>query len=583
VPGLVVAEGCGGSGDRSPAPLRQASPMADPAKRRESYAEYLAFEASSAGKARAVVNRVAIVEVLSDPTAGSPTAATNSPTTGRAAICLDRFRATPPTIPHGHCNLTRGGLQKVPYRVIGARRRIASIQGTKRRRRAPWVRQESACYDRRMQSTARPIAYRADRPFRLLRVCEDVASHPEAPGLPEPETASDWAGVHERLLCLAKQRAANERDVCRWLLAAARLGVHARAGHASLREYADRVLGLNARQTEERLRVGRALTALPVLDAALASGELAWSAVREITRVATPQSEGAWVAWARSRRVHEIETAVTARKPGDSPDDRADPSRLKHRLVFEVRAETMALFRDLQAAVRADLGGDVDDDAMLYELARRALGGPTDEGRASYQVLVTRCDGCGLASIDAGGTSHVVDRLFAETAACDAQELAGAGEGERGSPHVGARPATQAIPPATRRAVMRRDHRRCVVPGCTNHRFLDVHHLDPRSEGGGHAPDRLAVLCGAHHRAVHAGALRIAGGGASGLAFHHADGTAYGGRPSMHAADVVRRVLGTLEHMGFKPTRARALVDAALQAVAPEDTASLLSAALRAS
>ena len=38
-----------------------------------------------------------------------------------------------------------------------------------------------------------------------------------------------------------------------------------------------------------------------------------------------------------------------------------------------------------------------------------------------------------------------------------------------------------------------------------------------------------------------------------------------------------------LEHMGFKPTRARALVDAALLAVAPDDTAMLLQAALRAS
>ena len=62
--------------------------------------------------------------------------------------------------------------------------------------------------------------------------------------------------------------------------------------------------------------------------------------------------------------------------------------------------------------------------------------------------------------------------------------------------------ATQTIPPAVRRQVMRRDRKRCVVPGCTNHRFVDVHHLDPRSEGGGHDPDRLAVLCGSHHRAV---------------------------------------------------------------------------------
>jgi hypothetical protein len=64
---------------------------------------------------------------------------------------------------------------------------------------------------------------------------------------------------------------------------------------------------------------------------------------------------------------------------------------------------------------------------------------------------------------------------------------------------------------------------------------------------------------------------------------HHAGGTAYGARVRLPAVDVVRQVVGMPEHMGFKPTRARALVDAALQAVAPDDAAMLLQAALRAS
>ncbi|MEJ7733478.1 MAG: hypothetical protein WKG00_30320 [Polyangiaceae bacterium] len=396
--------------------------------------------------------------------------------------------------------------------------------------------------------------------------------------------------VHERLVSLGTARAAHEREVCRWLLAAQRLGVHARVGYASLHELTERLLGLNGRQAEERLRVGRALRDLRLLDGALASGELPWSAVRELTRIATRETEEAWLAWAKGRRVRQIEAAVAARKPGDGPRDRSDPSRIEHRIVFEVRGETMALFRDLQSAVRADLGGHVDDDTLLYEIARRALGGPSDDGRASYQVAITRCDECGCSRIDAAGTSHPVEELVAEMAACDSQELApgasvrtaetatpprepsvaesrkrarepGRHVAAPGSPatrtapahghapHVGApgspgtltspardhgptvaprSRATQTIPPATRRGVMRRDRKRCVVPGCSNHRFLDVHHLDPRSEGGGHDPQRLAVLCGAHHRAVHAGVLCI-DGTAGGFVFRHGDGTEYGG------------------------------------------------------
>jgi hypothetical protein len=435
-----------------------------------------------------------------------------------------------------------------------------------------------------MQSSARPVEYRTPSPIRALRIREDDPSSGRQAehASPEPETAGQWANVHAVLVDLGRQRAAHERDVCRWLLAAERLSVHARAGYASLREYAERVLGLKPRQTEERLRVGRALAQLPLLDSALASGELAWTAVREITRVATRHTEEAWLAWARPQRVHQVERAVAARLPGDGPSARPDPSRVKHRLVFEVRAETMALFRDLQSAVRADLGGAADEDALLYEIARRALGGPTDEGRASYQVAVTRCDACGLATIEAAGASHEIGAAVTEMAACDAQLLGDVGSAPSAGPHMGAQRATQTIPPATRRAVMRRDRRRCVIPGCTNHRFLDVHHVYPRAEGGGHDRARLLVLCGSHHRAVHAGTLSVGGDATTGFTCRHADGSAYGVSPSLPAVDVARRVVGMLEHLGFKATRARALVEKALQRVAPDDASILLRAALRA-
>lgn len=412
------------------------------------------------------------------------------------------------------------------------------------------------------------------------------AEPPPRPAPPEPETTTDWMRAHERIVALAKERAGHERQVCRWLLCAERLGVFARCGYASLREYAERILGLGARQTEERLRVGRALVDLPELDRALSSGQLSWSAVRELTRIATPDTERAWLGWADGRRAHEVEQAVAARLVGDAPGAPADPSRVKHRLSFEVRAETMALFRDLQAKVRADLGHDVDDDTLLFEIARRALGGPDDEGRASYQVAVSRCDDCGGTSIDAGGKSEVVDETVAEMVACDGQQLGCVGG--TASPHVGAYPsgtdrarATQTIPPAVRRQVMRRDRKRCVVPGCTNHRFVDVHHLDPRCQGGGHDPDRLAVLCGSHHRAVHQGRLWLDGSGHAGFTVCHAGGEVYGSAPNTSAIDAVAQVQGALEHMGFRATQARSLLEAALDAGARHDASALLHAALR--
>ncbi len=60
----------------------------------------------------------------------------------------------------------------------------------------------------------------------------------------------------------------------------------------------------------------------------------------------------------------------------------------------------------------------------------------------------------------------------------------------------------------------------------------------------------------------------------------HAGGAPYGSTPSAPAVDAVAQVRSALEHMGFKPTRARSLIEAALGAGAL-DAAALLHEALR--
>jgi hypothetical protein len=127
---------------------------------------------------------------------------------------------------------------------------------------------------------------------------------------------------------------------------------------------------------------------------------------------------------------------------------------------------------------------------------------------------------------------------------------------------------------------MRRDHGLCVVPGCRNHRFLDMHHVVARADGGGHDADKLAVLCGQHHRAVHAGRIIIEGTASGGLRFAHADGTAYGCRPCPDDVEVATEVLGALEHLGFGAARARALLDDVRKRGAPAGREALLRAAL---
>ncbi|MEZ4446950.1 MAG: hypothetical protein R3B72_48165 [Polyangiaceae bacterium] len=241
---------------------------------------------------------------------------------------------------------------------------------------------------------------------------------------------------------LGRRRTALERSLCRWLVAAERLDVATHCGFASLGEYAERHLDMTPRQTEERLRVGRALGVLPALDAAFASGTLVWSKLRELSRIATADTEDAWLTFASEHTAREVERAVASRKVGDRPTDPGEVRR--HRLAFEVSAETYALFRDLQTRVARDLGGStIDDDTLLFEVARRALAGHLGVDRATsatskattpnprpatnlrprpYQVAITRCDTCRRATVDAGGDPRSTTP-FADMTTCDAQHL----------------------------------------------------------------------------------------------------------------------------------------------------------------
>jgi hypothetical protein len=402
-----------------------------------------------------------------------------------------------------------------------------------------------------------------------------------------------WRGAHEALLRLAKKRAGLDFEEGRCMLAALRAGAHVRLGYGSFQEYAERLFGYGPRVTQEKLRVAEALEELPETARELEAGRVSFSAVRELTRVATSSTEREWLEAARGRTVRELEQLVSGHRPGGLPNDAPEASAKRHVLRLEVSGEVLATFREAMAKVRRDAGEALEDDAAILLLARAVLGGPRDEGRASYQVALTICEYCGRGRQQGRGELVEVAPKVVDMAACDGQNLgtilpgAHVGEGAkvpfepvraRGESEVEpisrarsslvscdtkAEPpssparATQTIPQATRRAGLRRDSARCRVTGCRHATFVDVHHLVPRADGGRHTSENLVTLCGAHHRAIHRGELRIEGTPSAGLRFLHADGTSYGYSPSPAVADVRAKACRALELMGYRASEAR--------------------------
>ena len=244
-----------------------------------------------------------------------------------------------------------------------------------------------------------------------------------------------------------------------------------------------------------------------------------------------------------------------------------EPEAKRHRLSFDVSADTLATFREAVAALRR-VRDPLDDDAILLLMARHILGGPGDEGRASYQIALTVCEHCGAGTQQGKGEPVPVAPGIVEMAACDAQRVK---PGER---------ATQTIPPAIRREVAAPPPGLLRCARCSNAVFLDIHHVQARAEGGTHDPERLVVLCSAHHRRLHRGRLVIEGRASSGFVFRHADGSAYGKPASPERADATSRAFRALTRLGYKERQARRALEQVRAHVGAGDEA-LLRAALR--
>jgi hypothetical protein len=311
----------------------------------------------------------------------------------------------------------------------------------------------------------------------------------------EGASAPVWQQAHERLALFAKRRSGFEWEEGRLLRAAFVARSHVRLGFGSFDEYVERLFGYSPRQTREKLRVAEALDQLPKVSVALQGGELTWSAVRELTRVATSATESEWLEAARDCTARDVEELVAGHRVGDRPCDLPDPDVRRYRVGFEVSGETRALIADAIAKLRRDTGGHVDDDAALLLMARSVLGGPNDEGRASYQVAVTICERRRRGEQLGNGTRNDVRPEVVEMCECDAQHVGQCDSGDQGADGArGAKRATQTIPKALRRRVWRRDSGRCVVVGCRNSTFVDVHHLVSRAAGGAAQARKLGLL-----------------------------------------------------------------------------------------
>jgi len=317
--------------------------------------------------------------------------------------------------------------------------------------------------------------------------------------------------AHARLQAAVQAMDRAERCAVLWFADIDRRALYRDLGYASMPQYAVEALGFSKTRTNDFLRLARRLDDLPAVKASVAAGELGYTKAREIVKVASPRTERLWLEDAQALNRRDLERKVARVKakarrrsnaaqiemlppPPEAPLAADVPVRVSVTMTAEQAARYRSLWEQLGRAPNAEdllaalagLAEGTSNDATACEERRSAKSTPRGV-RPPVQIHVHRCPDCDSMVVD----GRTLDRADRERVACDAAVAAPGGRN------------TTTIPPRVRREVLARDRHRCRAPGCDHTRFLEVHHVVPRSCGGTNDATNLVTLCSACHRLVH--------------------------------------------------------------------------------
>ncbi|MBM4129992.1 HNH endonuclease [bacterium] len=315
-----------------------------------------------------------------------------------------------------------------------------------------------------------------------------------------------------------------------WFAEVQRRALYRALGHASLQLYATQALGFTDNRYWQFKRLADDLDRLPALKSAVACGDVGWTKAQQVARVATPATQAAWVDRAKAVGRRELEREVRAARatppaahqdaargappqlalaPAQEPAPAAAP--LPGSLTLRGDALQLARFEALVEKARKLRAVAAGVDRLevvlagleaLVEAAAREGDADANSPRAAeprYQIIVHQCPDCAAATVTTATGERRLAPAQVAAVACDARVRAAEG------------PNRATIAPAVRARVLARDRHRCATPGCGSARFLEVHHVVPRSRGGTNEAANLVTLCSRCHGFVHEREAQVGG------------------------------------------------------------------------
>ncbi len=315
--------------------------------------------------------------------------------------------------------------------------------------------------------------------------------------------------------------------------------------------------GMAMGAAREKVRVARALPDLPKISEYFARGQISYSKVRAISRVATPENETFLLsvalrgtashlerltaAYRKLERLHDPERLLKLRRERRlawhwdedgmlnisgklSPEDGALFIKcIESMRDFMYREEGAADSEDSTESVHGVIQRDIQTaaparraDALLRIVESGCQGEPQAlSGPERVQVVLHVPVATDESGADADPEipedltirqqSHldpgcVVAADTARRLCCDAARVLMVENG-KGEP-LSVRRLQRTVPWHIRKALLHRDGG-CTFPGCTEQRYVDAHHIIHWADGGQTSLQNCTMLCRHHHRLVH--------------------------------------------------------------------------------
>jgi 5-methylcytosine-specific restriction endonuclease McrA len=327
------------------------------------------------------------------------------------------------------------------------------------------------------------------------------------PNIPEFRPELDAYQAHRALKKSVEILDRAQHCVVLWFGEIMRRELYRDLGFSTMRSYAMEKLGFSPTRAGDFIRLAKRLESLPLVKELVVSGELGYTKAREISSVADPTNESEWVKVAKEQSRRELEATVrqakklASQQQKDNPDQGelmprpvpvAPPAIVPVRVGFELTPAQYARYE----AMLAKIGHRGSQGDLLLDMVEALLVADENAPRGAfsdphYKIHIHECPTCAKATVQTPKGEMELSQTEIEAAREDAQIHK---PGERNK---------SAIPPRIRREVLARDRHHCRRKGCNHTRFLELHHINPRAEGGVNDPENLVTLCSGCHELWH--------------------------------------------------------------------------------